>query len=120
MTHSNIKKQGSILTIASKLSLAAYVVSLLMVGSVSANEQDKNQSVIPKNPITPEQVQLMDWSKKLTASLNDKMEKQLQQIIIQAEYLRLLDINNLVGSSPKATPSLQNGTYRPGIPLFDQ
>jgi len=27
---------------------------------------------------------------------------------------------NLVGGSPKTTPSLRNGTYRPGIPLFDQ
>ena len=26
----------------------------------------------------------------------------------------------LVGGSPKATPSLQNGTCRPGIPLLDQ
>ena len=26
----------------------------------------------------------------------------------------------LVGGSPWATPSQQNGTYRPGIPLFDQ
>jgi len=27
---------------------------------------------------------------------------------------------NLVGGSPRATPSQRNGTYRPGIPLFDQ
>ena len=27
---------------------------------------------------------------------------------------------NLVGSGTEATPSQQNGTYRPGIPLFDQ
>jgi hypothetical protein len=27
---------------------------------------------------------------------------------------------DLVGGSPKATPSQQNGTYRPGIPLVDQ
>jgi len=26
----------------------------------------------------------------------------------------------LVGGSPQATPSQQNGTYRPGIPLLDQ
>ena len=31
-----------------------------------------------------------------------------------------LDMLNLVGGSPWATPSLQNGTYRPGIPLLDQ
>jgi hypothetical protein len=27
---------------------------------------------------------------------------------------------NLVGSGHKATPSLQNGSYRPGKPLLDQ
>jgi len=26
---------------------------------------------------------------------------------------------DLVGGSPTATPSQRNGTYRPGIPLFD-
>ena len=92
MTHSNIKKQDSNLTIVSKVSLAVYMMSLLIVGNVSASEQDTNQSSIPQNPVTPEQVQLMDWSKKMTASLNEKMEKQLQQIIDQAEYVRLLDI----------------------------
>lgn len=91
MTHSNIKKQDSKLTIVSKVSLAIYVMSLLIVGNVSANEQDTNQSIIQENPITPEQIQLMDWSKKMTASLNEKMEKQLQQIIAQSEYVRLLD-----------------------------
>jgi|GEM_PF-6022784 len=30
------------------------------------------------------------------------------------------EANNLVGSGPEATPSQQNGTYRPGIPLFDR
>ena len=92
MTHSNIKKQDSNLTIVSKVSLAVYMMSLLIVGNVSASEQDTNQSIIPQNPVTPEQVQLMDWSKKMTASLNEKMEKELQQIIDQAEYVRLLDI----------------------------
>jgi hypothetical protein len=32
----------------------------------------------------------------------------------------LKDALDLVGGSQQATPSLQNGTYRPGIPLLDQ
>jgi len=31
-----------------------------------------------------------------------------------------MTVDNLVGGSPQATPSQQNGTYRPGIPLLDQ
>ena len=94
MTLSNINKQGSKFNVVSKASLATFIVSLLIAGNVSANEGDTNQSAILDSTVTPEQVQLMDWSKKMTASLNEKMEKQLKQIIIKAEYSQLLDIKS--------------------------
>ena len=79
------------LSLIGKVSIAAFIVSLSFVGNVSANEWNTKQLANLKNTATPE-LQLMDWTKKMTASLNKKMEKQLQQIIIQAEHARVLDL----------------------------
>ena len=91
MTHTNTINQDSKFSVANKVSLAAFSVCLLIAGNVSANEWDTNQSVTLDSAATPEQVKLMDWSKKMTASLNEKMNKKLQQIIIQAEFTQLLE-----------------------------
>lgn len=91
MTNSINEKVSTHLNLVKLISSAVLVSGLLLTAKVSAEELNANQFVSEDITFAEDQKPLIDWTRKVSASLNQKMERKIENIIIQAEYSRSLD-----------------------------
>lgn len=89
MTNLNTGKASTNLNLIKLISSSVLVMGLVVTANVSADELNLKEAA--KSRTAMMQNKMMDWSKKVTNSLNQKIENKLQNIIVQAEYKRLLD-----------------------------